>query len=117
VCVVVEGEMDKASEEDRFFFSPDVGRIVLREGLYYTEYGHIYSESSCIRMMPSEPFENYADWDHAKRQAIRAETERIEAENDTRRAIERAQQLELVESARLKLSEEEFDAVRWLDER
>ena len=104
---------------DAFGFSPDVGRFVLRNDLMYTEHGAVYTraEQTWIRSMPTATGEeNYADWSDGKRAEVAAENARKYAlQEEERKAARQAQEL-LVLSAKAKLTEEEFDAVRGWEE-
>jgi hypothetical protein len=100
-------------KEDQFGFSPDIGKFVIREGVTYSEYGFVYCQGAIYRGMPCKAgaHENYADWTDTQRAEKMAQTE---AKNDQMREEQKrrsdARKL-LVEQARKKLTEEEFDAV------
>jgi ligand-binding sensor domain-containing protein len=102
---------------DKFYFSPDVGRIVLRGKTFYAADGRTYKSSATIRMMQYDEFdENYADWTDEKRAQVLAESMRKERDERDRQDAELRQREVLRESARGKLTIEEYDAV-WLAHR
>lgn len=102
---------------DIYGFSPDIGKYVRRGKQYFTETGGVYefSINSAFRTMDYGPIkptqENYADWSETKRAemqaACKAESEAFDKE---KAELQKAQDV-LVESARGKLTEEEFQAV------
>ena len=105
--------VDRSSRsDDEFFYGPDVGQAVRRGGFLYTKYGEVLPRNAVVRMLPcSSVDENYADWSEEYRRAVReayaTEDRKMEAEEAECRARRGA----LVEQARAKLTEEEFDAV------
>jgi Arc/MetJ-type ribon-helix-helix transcriptional regulator len=107
---VIEGS-DRSN--DRFYFSPDVGRLVWRGDFLYTEYGEVIPSNALVRLMPSahEQFDNYADWSETYRTAIREAFQAEARKAEAVRAEERAQRELLVDRARHKLTDEEFQAV------
>jgi hypothetical protein len=100
--------------DDEFFYGPDVGQAVRRGGFLYTKYGEVLPGNAPVRMLPCAAVdENYADWSEEYRRAVR---EAYAAEDRKMKAAEaerRAHRDVLVEQARSKLTEEEFDAVYW----
>lgn len=102
-----------AGDEDEFFCSPDVGRLVRRGDFLYTQYGQVIPCDACVRMLPCAvgEHENYADWSEEQRRRVRevfeAEAQRYRAEEADRRERRDA----LVEKVREKLTEEEWDAI------
>lgn len=99
------------SHGDAFFFSPDLGYLVIRGDSVYTDRGEILLRDAKMRIAPihSEGHQNYADWSEDQRAAVR------EKYAQRRRALERNKRLfdreELVDKARAKLTIEEFEAV------
>ena len=96
---------------DQFCFSPDVGRLVRRGDFFYTEYGEVIPSRSFVRTMPCEQGENYADWSEAHRNAVREAFQAQWRREDAARAELRARREALVDQARCKLTDEEFEAV------
>lgn len=100
--------------DDEFFYGPDVGQAVRRGGLLYTKYGEVLPGNAVVRMLSCSSDgvdENYADWSEEYRRAVR---EAYATEDRKRKAEEaecRGRRDTLVEQARAKLTEEEFDAV------
>lgn len=98
--------------KDRFYFSPDAGRLVERGGKYYTEYGLVMPSSAHIRMMPIDNVEeNYADWSDAKRREVRRAVEAEIKAEEAERSRRIAERDSLAEVAKSKLTEAEYDAV------
>jgi len=101
--------------DDEFGFSPDVGKYVRRGRRMHTEYGHIYEahEQTMIRSMPVVPgsHENYAEWTDEQRAHALAVVERSSEEHEKAEAAERSARLKLVEQAKAKLTEEEYEAI------
>lgn len=100
---------------DVFGYSPDIGKFVTRDGKTYSEYGHVYAEGPdrVFRSLP-RPFgshENYADWTDEQRAARLAKNDREREEHEKRRKSERDARQALVDRAKEKLTEEEFNAV------
>ena len=111
-------EVVEASDRsnDQFSFSPDVGRLVCRGDFLYTEYGEVIPrKGSFIRMMPCDRGENYADWSEEHRctvrEAFQAQWRKEDAARAAARAEQRARREVLVNQARCKLTDEEFEAV------
>jgi hypothetical protein len=98
---------------DKFFSSPDVGRLVRRDDLLYTQYGTVLSSDAFVRMMPvdNDAHENYADWTEEHRREVREAFERQCHLEEIEKAVRRAYRGALVEQARAKWATEEFEAV------
>jgi len=102
---------------DEFGWSPDWGaQYVLRDGVYYTEHGGEVRipPGYCVRACPFPADgckENFADWSPEKRAEVKAK--RVAETEEARREyqLEIDARNALVESARAKLTEDEFDAV------
>jgi hypothetical protein len=109
--IVVVDEADRFG--DKFFFSPDVGRLVQRGGSLYTQYGTVLSSNTIVRMMPVDygAHENYADWTEEHRREVREAFERQGQLEEIEDTVRLAYRDALVEQARVKLTAEEFDAV------
>jgi hypothetical protein len=106
--------MERRMKNDQFGFSPDAGKFVVRDGKIHTEFGLVYRNFATFRSLPREvdSHENYADWSDEQREEALAKHRRMCEELDRRRKAQQELKLTLVESARKKLTEEEFDAVR-----
>ncbi len=113
--IEVEDRQDRQGRSgDQFFFSPDVGRLVRRDGFLYTQYGQVLpTKTSFVRMMPVDPakFENYADWTEAHRRQVLEAYERQWRLEEIEETIHDAYQDQLANQARTKLTDEEFGAV------
>lgn len=98
---------------DVFGFSPDIGKFVERDGKTYSEWGHVYGSDACFRSLPygSDAHENYADWTDEQRSERLAKNVLEHEEYKKRRQAERDARQVLVDSAKAKLTEEEFSAV------
>jgi len=107
---VVDGSVQS---DDEFLFSPDIGKLVRRDGYMYTEYGEVAPYSPWVRLMsvPAGSHENYADWSEEYRRAVREVYAAEDRKRKTVEAEDRARRDALVEQARVKLTKEEFDAV------
>ena len=98
---------------DIFGWSPDIGRFVTRNEKTYTEYGCIYDQSAIFRSMISNHAseENYADWSTEKREQALVQTEeKIKLQKD-KEETEKKYRIKLIESAKMKLTEAEFNAI------
>jgi hypothetical protein len=104
--------------KDGHYRMMDWGEFVVKDGLAYFPNGDVVDTTICVpaRWWPEDPkiescAEDYSAWDDDRRcleQSIgQAERELIEAEHDAYYATRAA----LVQSARVKLTEDEFDAV------
>jgi hypothetical protein len=98
---------------DTFGYSPDIGKFVTREGKMYSENGVVYESGGMFRSMPREAdsHENYADWTEKQRSEKFIEVFRRQEECEKQRDAERAARRILVEQAKQKLTEAEFQAV------
>jgi hypothetical protein len=98
---------------DEFFFSPDIGHFVLRDGQMYTQYGEVVPSSAAVRLMPvpAGSHENYADWTEEHRHEVRKAFEKEAQQQKAAEQAESARRDALVEQARGKLTAEEFEAV------
>lgn len=96
---------------DRFYFSPDVGHLVWRGDFLYTEYGEVVPSNALVRMMPCVQVENYADWNEVHRSTVREAFQTEARKAEAERIEQRAQRDVLVDQARHKLTDEEFQAV------
>lgn len=107
--------MTDKSNDDRFYFSPDVGRLVCRGDFLYTEYGEVLPINALVRLLMvgdrTPRFENYADWGEEHRVAVHKACQAEARKAEAAKAEQRAQREVLVEQARVKLTAEEFDAV------
>jgi hypothetical protein len=101
-------------EGDVFCFSPDIGRYVQRGGKAYSEHGRVYDlPGAMFRSMPSPhgSTPNYADWTDEERAAALSSARSAQEAAAASLAAQAAVRNALVESARQKLTPEEFDAV------
>jgi hypothetical protein len=114
--VPIPNFITRADFKDGDYCSPDSGYFVCRGGMIYWEDGEVWSvkksREAIFRYMPvtSAP-EDYSKWTKEKRDEVvkhyrvlqAEETLRIQADNDDRQR--------LVNSARSKLTEDEFNAM------
>jgi hypothetical protein len=100
-------------DKDRFGWSPDIGRFVVRDGLTYTEYGTILEPGTLYREgFGAYEHENYADWTEEHRAEVLAATQaRVRGREEVRLA-ELEERRKLLARAKLKLTEEEYNAIR-----
>ncbi len=101
---------------DEFFYGPDVGQAVRRGGFLYTKYGEVLPGNAPVRMLSCNSDgvdENYADWSEKYRTAVREAYAAEDRKIKTAETARREQRNVLVELARGKLTEDEFDAVYW----
>lgn len=100
---------------DTFGWSPDVGEFVRRDGKVYTEYGHVIDEAtSAFRVGFGNPVpkENYADWSDEKRGQVCAYWQAFSAAREAEEKEQHEKRLKFVESAKAKLTPEEWEALR-----
>jgi hypothetical protein len=101
--------------DDEFGYSPDVGRYVRRYGRLYTEDGCVYEENeyTTIRGMPlgAGAHENYAEWTDEQRARVLAAAKQTYEEYKKVKEAEHFARLKLVEQAKAKLTEEEYEAI------
>jgi hypothetical protein len=102
---------------DIFGFSPDAGGAVIRGGVMYTEHGVVIPNwrETFIRWMPysAQPSgtENYADWTDEHRQEVRSHAQALYDRQEEKKAAETRARQKIVDRAKAKLTEEEFDAI------
>jgi hypothetical protein len=100
-------------DKDRFGWSLDIGRFVVRDGLTYTEYGTILEPGTLYREgFGAYEHENYADWTEEHRDKVLSSTKARVAEREKARQAELDERCKIVERARLKLTDEEYEAIR-----
>jgi len=95
-------------------FSPDGGRLFVREGVIYWANGDVTPAEGpqiMIRYMPCDDGEDYSLWTDDQRARRREEGTRQREDYQAQEEADRAAEEALVESARGKLTEEEFQAV------
>lgn len=101
-------------KDDVFGYSPDIGRYVTRDGKTYSQWGHVYGPDALFRSsMPygADAHENYADRTDEQRAARLAKNVQEREEYEKQRKAERDARQVLVDRAKAKLTEEEFNAV------
>jgi hypothetical protein len=114
------------SQDDEHWWSPDlgVGEAVLRKGKFYCASGDVFEESAFIRWVPLDtPIKvNYADWTDEERAKVKARLVRAKKKADAEFKVLLVRGFDLfglflqakrklVESARKKLTAEEFHAM------
>lgn len=95
------------------YWSPDGGYFWAKDGKYYWESGHV-TDCEPLRLGFSSDLshvEDFSAWSEEKRAAVYAETRREIERNKARERRYYKKRDALVESARAKLTEKEFDAV------
>lgn len=100
-------------KKDTFWYSPDIGKLVVRDGVAYSEYGTIYQTDAFFRRMP-RPFgshENYSDWTAERRSAQLTQEKRRREEYQQERSKQLLLRHKLLSVAATKLTNDEWKAV------
>ena len=108
-----DGQADRS--DDKFFWSPDAGRLVQRGAFLYNQYGEVIPAAVLwqIRTMSVSDgsHDNYADWTEEHRHEVHEAAARKFQFEESEQEVRLSRRKALVEQARLKLTKEEFDAV------
>lgn len=97
--------------EDGHWYSPDGGSCFVKDGNIYWASGEVMPNTGIRRMMKVEHGEDYSQWSEEKRANVLAETIKKREAYEQQRQEYYIKQGLLIESARTKLTEEEFAAV------
>ena len=104
---------------DGSWFSPDGGDFTTKGGTLYWNDGDVTTlKPGCVvRTIPAMHFvENPSTWTPEHRAEVRAETAKRRAQYQAEQAEDDARLNGHIESARAKLTDEEFEAVRYQDQ-
>jgi len=101
----------KCFPENGHWHSIDGGPCFVVDDTVYWATGEVSPNRGVCRMMKMDSGEDYSKWSDEKRAEVWAETLRKREEYETERCERQKAQDILIESARAKLTEEEFDAV------
>ena len=101
---------DRCVYEDGHWFSPDNGRFWAKGDKLYWETGEVTENVGVMRLMKMEG-PDYSQWPDEYRAEVLKENQRRYGAYQKQKAEEKAAHDKLVDAARAKLTQQEFNAV------